>query len=205
MKVYIGPYKNYIGPYQIARGILFFLDRDSSAVEWLREFLAGEGTVKFNLLTRVCLWVESKRRRIIKVELLPSDTWNADETLAHIILPMLRQLKKDKHSSAAVHNDDVPEHLRRADGHDDYTVDELWHARWDWVLDEMIHSFECKIDPTWDDKFFSDDFFKGDLDDPTWDLEGGLARFDRVGYDKAQARIANGFRLFGKYYEALWS
>lgn len=205
MKVYIGPYKNYIGPYQIARGILFFLDRDSSAVEWLREFLAGEGTVKFNLLTRVCLWVESKRKRTVKVKVHDSDTWNADETLAHIILPVLRQLKKTAMGGPLVDDEDVPAHLHRPADLPNFEVDDKWHLRWYWVLDEMIHSFECKTDPTWDDKFFSNDFFKGDLDDPTWDLEKELARFDRVGYDKAQARISNGFRLFGKYYEALWS
>ena len=187
MKVYIGPYKSYIGPYQIARVILFFMKKDSDLVHKLGGFLAGVGKEEFSLLSRFCFWVESKRKRTIKVKLHPSDTWNADETLAHVILPVLRQLKKDKHSSAKVDNVDVPEHLHRPEGVDDYTVDDNWYARWDYVLDEMIHSFECRVDPSWEDAFFKDD------------------KFDRAGYDVAQARVSNGFRLFGKYYESLWS
>lgn len=187
MKVYIGPYKNYIGPYEIARGILFFLDRNSPVVDKLGDYLAGVGKTEYNWLVRFCHWVESKRKRTVKIKLHPDDTFNADETLAHIILPVLKQLKEDKYGSAAVDNEDVPEALRRVDGQDDYTVDEMWHARWDYVLDEMIFAFDHKVNVSWEDEFMKTD------------------KFDREGYDKVQARISNGFRLFGKYYEGLWS
>ena len=30
------------------------------------------------------------------------------------------------------------------------------------------------------------------------------SKFDREGYNEYQARIDNGFRLFGKYYQGLW-
>jgi hypothetical protein len=45
---------------------------------------------------------------------------------------------------------------------------------WDWALTEMIFAFESKID---------DDWFAQARD---------------------EERIANGFRLFGKYYQSLW-
>jgi hypothetical protein len=35
-----------------------------------------------------------------------------DHTLSHIVLPMLKQLKKDKHGSPLVDDEDVPEELR---------------------------------------------------------------------------------------------
>jgi len=33
---------------------------------------------------------------------------------------------------------------------------------------------------------------------------GDTSQWDREGQERVQARITNGFRLFGKYYEALW-
>ena len=35
------------------------------------------------------------------------DTWNIDVTLAHIIVPMLKQLKEKKHGAPFVDNEDV--------------------------------------------------------------------------------------------------
>ena len=50
--------------------------------------------------------------RKIDVQLDKFDTWNMDDTLAHIILPMLKQLKETKHGSHIVDDEDVPEELR---------------------------------------------------------------------------------------------
>jgi hypothetical protein len=60
-----------------------------------------------------------------------------------------------------------------------------FHARWDWVMNEMIYAFEYKLSE-----------------------EALYMRFkipeelDKLQVE--QERISNGFRLFGKYYEALW-
>ena len=123
----------------------------------------------------------------IEVQIDPWDTWSMDHTLAPIILPMLQQLKETKHGAPEVNDSDVPRYLRRsAEEKRDYNhngiTDDLWHDRWDWVLDEMIYAFDCKANK-----------------DDVW------MRFkDRKEIDKEQERISNGFRLFGKYYEALW-
>lgn len=53
--------------------------------------------------------------------------------------------------------------------------EDLIHDRWDWVMAEMIFAFQHKVDDKWE------------LDD-----------------DEILKRVANGFRLFGKYYEGLW-
>ena len=73
----------------------------------------------------------------------------------------------------------------------------------------MIFAFECKLDDSWDDQFHT-----GEHDIQWKQLEGGMSQMidgpnntyelDKDGYDKAVARIKNGFRLFGKYYEGLW-
>ena len=117
------------------------------------------------------------------------DTWNMDYTLAKIILPMLKQLKETKHGSPNVDNEDVPINLR-APEEDVLKYKELgetdpdFFKRWDWVMDEMIYAFDCKVNK-----------------------EEVYVRFDikdRKGMEKEQERISNGFRLFGKYYENLW-
>lgn len=110
------------------------------------------------------------------------DTWSMDYTLAEIAYPMLVQLRKDSHGAPFVDPVDVPEHLQPTHKPKD-DVDNTHFERWNWVLDEMIYAFDCKVNK--DDVMLR---FKDDLD---------AAR-------KEQDRISNGFRLFGKYYENLW-
>jgi len=117
------------------------------------------------------------------------DTWNMDYTLAKIVLPMLKQLKATKHGSPNVDNEDVPINLRAPE--EDVLkyktlgeTDPDFFKRWDWVMDEMIYAFDCKVNK-----------------------EEVYVRFDikdRIAMEKEQERISNGFRLFGKYYENLW-
>jgi hypothetical protein len=124
----------------------------------------------------VNLYLDRKRRKIY-IKIHDYDTWSMDDTLAHIILPMLRQLKQTAHGSPYVDDADVPDYLKStAAAPKEYAwdVDDNHHARWQWVLDEMIFAFESKI---------------------TDDCEE---------MEAYQTRISNGFRLFGKYYEALW-
>ena len=128
---------------------------------------------------RRILGVMTKQIEYVKID--PWDTWSMDHTLAPIILPMLRQLIDTKHGAPFVDLEDRPEELR-ADRPTAYDVDEFHFQAWDWVLDEMIYAFDCKANK-----------------DDVW------YRLDSREEIKAeQARISNGFRLFGKYYEALW-
>ena len=110
------------------------------------------------------------------------DTWSMDYTLAEIAHPMLVQLRKTLHGAPFVDPVDVPEHLQPTHKPED-DVDNTHFERWNWVLDEMIYAFDCKVNK--DDVMMR---FRDDLD---------AAR-------KEQDRISNGFRLFGKYYENLW-
>jgi hypothetical protein len=97
MKVKIGKYKNWIGPYQIAEKILFWMDKheDHRVHEfgrWLSENKHGEDS----LLTKVCQWIHNKQKRTVKIKLDPWDDWSADHTMALIIHPLLVQLKNSK-------------------------------------------------------------------------------------------------------------
>lgn len=155
------------------------------------------------------------------------DTWNMDHTLALIILPMLKQLKKTKHGAPFVDMPDRPEHLQCYKEPEDYDTDKFHFQAWDWALDEMIWAFEHKANDDWEDQFFDDTVEIKELKSvgvgPAQlllfpDEHGETeeyeyyelirdetpSRFDREGYKKYQERISNGFRLFGKYYQGLW-
>ena len=143
-------------------------------------------------------WFGYSQDQTVKVRIDPWDTWSMDETLAPIILPMLKQLKEKKYGSPYVENVDVPEELQMT-VHEkmawkvDAETNDKWHDRWDWVLGEMIHAFEQKCADDWREQFFIEDS----------SAECGL-RMDSEGIEKEQERISNGFRLFGKYFENLW-
>jgi hypothetical protein len=157
-----------------------------------------------------------KRQQKVKVRIDPWDTWSMDHTLAEIVLPMLIQLKQTKHGAPNVEQEDVPENLRAGKLELELyakngTTDALFFKRWDWVLDEMIFAFNSKLED-WEDQFHSGEhdilwepvehngekmfeMQKGPNDTHEWDQEGHCAYQDRIN---------NGFRLFGKYYNALW-
>ena len=146
------------------------------------------------------------------------DTWSMDSTLADIILPMLKQLQKDKHGSPFVDDEDVPEELKSTSAppkENEYDTDANHFKRWDYVLNEMIFAFECKVDDSWQDKFSSGEFDKKTVA-CQWDENGKAKMYEWIdgpnhtykldfdGMQEVQKRITNGFRLFGKYYENLW-
>jgi hypothetical protein len=200
MKVYIGPYKDYVGPYQIADAVFFwvnrrgiFADKDPRHDRW--DYKAadafGDWLADIKWLYQFCNWIQAKRERKIKVRIDEYDTWSMDHTLAIIVLPMLKQLKATKHGSPFVDDEDVPEHLRTSaapeltDEEKKWgETDALFHDRWVYVLDEMIFAFGLEINDEWDDEYQK----SGDYD-----------AMNVVG-----ARQKNGFRLFGKYYQGLW-
>ena len=147
-------------------------------------------------------WFNLEPEQKISVKIDPWDTWSMDYTLAHIIVPMLKQLKETKHGSPSTDDEDVPEHLRSTSAppkENDWDVDEFHFKRWDWVLDEMIWAFEQKIDEEWDSQYY------GPWIPPKeGEIIGDFEWVDTEGRDKHHERMKNGFRLFGKYYEALW-
>jgi len=151
----------------------------------------------------------SDEERKMYIQIDPWDTWNMDTTLAHIVIPMLKQLKETKHGAPYVDMSDVPEHLR-SENVDPSDVDEKHFQRWDWVMDEMIFAFESKL-TDWQEQFWKEtprlDLTNYPEDEGKefkpvrWLTEGDC---DWDASKNYQLRITNGFRLFGKYYEGLW-
>jgi hypothetical protein len=227
MKVIIGKYPTWIGPYQIAEKLCWWAKPVTdehgfkSKPDWVHEFGTWLGTNKDgsdNWLTKACQWVESKRQRQVYVRIDKWDTWSMDHTLALIILPMLKQLQATKHGAPNVLDTDVPKHLWSTNAEpktNEHDTDSNHFKRWDWVLGEMIFAFECKLDDSWQDKYSS-----GTMDwssEPSeYDATGKPTLYqmkegpnhtyhcDYVALAVEQKRISRGFKLFGKYYENLW-
>lgn len=193
MKVHIGPYTGWIGPYQIADAIFFWVDRRGIFVEepeiykrW--DYRAADNFGEWLSNTWIndfCNWIDSKKKRKVVVRIDPYDTWSMDNTLALIIHPMLVQLKATNHGYFSSDPEDAP-HIGQDEG-TDFTNDTKALDRYNWIMDELIWTFAQLVD---DEKEFQ--FY----DEKTgWDLEASRAYQDR---------IKNGLRLFGKYYRGLW-
>ena len=245
MKIYFSNYRDHwISPYTILDYMFFWTDwskcsRNKSLASTLENearVLAGEKSTyvehpewveawsdRLVPISRAIQWVLDRVHPEVKyVKIDRYDTWSMDHTLAHITLPMLKQLKATKHGSPFVDDEDVPDHLKSTSAppkENEWDTDGNHFKRWDWALDEMIFAFECKLDDSWQDAFR-----EGDID-LLWipiDKDGNEVpkgehthyrmdhgpkdtyKCDYEGMKKVEDRIQNGFRLFGKYYQALW-
>ena len=218
MKVYISKYRDHwVSPYTICEKICWWreIDYDEPWVERMVKILGPVMDVYKKFLDFV-------HPSINYVKIDRYDTWSMDSTLSPIILPMLKQLKKDKHGAPYVDDADVPANLHSTTKSAQKAKKNSWDsdgnhfARWDWVLDEMIWAFEELVDDTWEEQYFSG---KSDivwvpckeLDAKgrplTYEMKkgpGDTRKYDKKGWTKHSARIDNGVRLFGKYYRALW-
>jgi hypothetical protein len=136
MKVKIGPYKNWFGPYQLATLICFWAKEETdeygmkSKPDWVHKFgewlahgsirpdpAAGDETSwdddrPNTWLYKLLLWIDSKKKRKLEVHIDRWDTWNMETTLGYIVRPMLKQLLKSKHGAPYVDDEDVPLELR---------------------------------------------------------------------------------------------
>lgn len=191
-----------------------FLEKLEDSIQWIYDHSINH-LVKF-------------RKRKIKVRIDRSDTWSMDNTLAYIILPMLKQLKATKHGSPYVEPEDIPEHLRLTEREDKVFNEGYWnkelnaseeeieaasnkfHSQWKWVLDQMIWSFEQEVDEESDHKHYYDPYEPGEiieddsneLLDKEWRMKMG--KFNSEKHQAFNERKQLGFTLFGKYYQALW-
>jgi hypothetical protein len=192
MKVYFGPYKNY------------------------------------NKKTKTT----PERKISIKIDRF--DTWSMDHTLALIIHPMLVQLKATTRGAPSTDDEDVPEKFRSTKAKpkkNEWDTDSNHFKRWDWILDEMIWAFSQLIDEDAGDQFYSGKSqllwqaldkdgkpigkpitssskkYNNNKDVKLYSMVKGpkdTFKVDRKSMDAWEKRKRNGFRLFGKYYQALW-
>lgn len=227
MKVYLGPYQNwwvshihtdYMNKkynYDWEKSNTIFeklLEKVEDSLDWVYYYTANQ--------------IFRRMKRKIKVKIHHYDTWGMDNTLAYIILPMLKQLKATKHGSPYVDQKDLPKHLRltkremkineegyynkelNASEEEIQAVSEKFHSQWAWVLDQMIWSFEQETGEDEDYKNYYDPYLPGEIVegnsffDKEYQLKMGKFNYDK--YKEYQERKQLGFTLFGKYYQSLW-
>ena len=201
MKVYLSKYRyHWISPYTVLEKVFFWreIDYDEPIIDkWS------------DRLTPICQGVQKVldfiHPKINYVKIDRWDTWSMDYTLSFIVVPMLKQLKETKHGAPFVDDDDVPEELKSTSAppkENEWDTDDNHFKRWDWVLDEMIWAFEQNLDDKSEEKFFD----HAEWDEKEKDFGKNLhkIKIDQPGLKAHQDRKANGFRLFGKYYQGLW-
>ena len=234
MKVYISNYRDHwYSPYTWIDNVFFWTDwskchRDKTLYKLDNEYVERpEWADKFaDFLTPVSIAIQKildtihPPIRYVKIDRW--DTWSMDHTLSHIILPMLKQLHETKHGAPGVDDDDVPDELKSTSAppkENEWDTDDNHFKRWDWVLNEMIFAFEHTVDESWQEEYRSGDIdFKFvPVDKDGNEVAKGESNFSKMvdgpnhtwkcdydGIAKVEERMANGFRLFGKYYRSLW-
>jgi len=201
VKVYLSKYRyHWISPYTVLEKVFFWreIDYDEPIIDkWS------------DRLTPICQGIQKVldfiHPKINYVKIDQWDTWSMDYSLSHIIVPMLKQLKETKHGAPFVDDEDVPEELKSTSAppkENEYDTDENHFKRWDWALNEMIWAFEQNLDTNSEEKFFD----HAEWDEKEKDFGKNLhkIKIDQPGLKAHQDRKANGFRLFGKYYQGLW-
>jgi len=212
MKVKIGPYINWFGPYQFA-DLFKYIGFSEETCEKIAE----------KIPEKPFQYIYSLRKRKVKVKIDRYDVWSMDNTLALIILPMLKKLKESKQG--------IPGSLFGEEYSNIVSSKEYWdekengrlHKRiekiqnqtekkWNDIIDKMIWSFEQILDDSWEDQYWIVepiiDWKKYPEDEgketvPVRFVQKG--KCDYEGMKKHQERIQEGLELFGKHYLNLWT
>jgi hypothetical protein len=213
MKVWTSKYRDHwVSPYVILKAVCFW-EKDEDRIYNLKDDPNNPYERWVNFLNPICTawqwFLDRVHPRWNYVRLDHWDTWSFDHTLADIVLPGLKQLKATKHGAPFTDDEDVPEYLRSYMAQPkeyEWDTDSLHFMRWDWILDEMIWAFEQKVKDDADSEFF--DHSECDDEKFPWNKDGqyvSKVKYDQEGHEAWQKRKSNGFRLFGRYYENLWS
>lgn len=205
MKVKIGPYLNWWGPYQIADLLFGNPDKWPEKETWRHRWShrLGHWLAEKTPVATWCQWIYDRRERQVYVHIDRYDVWNMDDTLRLIIGPMFVKLKATKHGSGFVEDSDVPDHLKSTAApprENAWDSDANLHARYDWLLDEMIWAF------TTDHEEARHAFYDHSGVDKSQTLEAQIhsIQIDRDALDAYEVRVTNAYRLFGKYYQTFW-
>ena len=194
MKINIGNDNFAIETYRLVNAYFMkkynkpYWSMNDKELSFIDEVVVAIGDAVDEVLNATINKIIFKLPKKVKVKIDKYDVWALDYTLALIIAPALKKLKEAKAGSPFVDDADVPEHLRVDPlevKENEWDTDSRYHARWDYVIDEMIWTFEQHSEQN------------------TY-LEDHVGPQD-VTYKEHSARIENGNRLFGKYYNMLWS
>lgn len=155
--------------------------------------------------------------RKVEIRIDKWDSWNADTTIALIVVPLLKQLLATTHGTPNLDWQDTKYTEEEWDVINSFTMEEsdteeenearstAMFEAWKYIMNEMIFALEsCYND--WDSKYFvhpEEDTSKP-LTKESFLEHARNIKFDEEGYNAENKRIENGLRLFGKYFRGLW-
>ena len=174
--------------------------------------------------------------RVEDVHIDGYDVWSLDHSLALIILPSLKMLRENNQSAPLVDEEDVPSDMRPTEAEKEaYTktgmTDGKHFDRWNYVIDQMIWSFERIVDDEDGNQFHTgtidtlwqpldenhepigqpyrlEDTPHDEDDDTLYEMVKGpndTSEYEFKGHKEHNERILVGTTLFGKYYRGLWT
>lgn len=211
MRVFLSkPRNHWVSPYTILETVLFWKDWNKIPYKtpWVKTSAKFLQPISYGIQ-----WVWDKvHPEINYIKVDGWDVWSVDHTLSPIILPMLKRLKEVKHGTPWTDHSDGPWYYRFQLDVDEHNYSETGsynHERWNWIMDEMIWTFEQLSSEDYDKQYWLE---HGEID---WDApadEDGLypvvwkkeSRVDWDGMGRHNKAIDNGLRLFGRYYRNLW-
>lgn len=133
---------------------------------------------------------KSKSARRISVRIDSHDTWSLDHTLALIILPCLKKIKKQKIGAPSsmfdLSHHQMKDWKSKAFKAAEKKSNDAGFKKWYSILDDMIYSFAQIVKPS-DNKFFT------------------KKKYDKVGHRAYKKKVQHGLELFGKHFQALWT
>ncbi len=145
MKVNIGPFKKFWGPYQIAdllQHVGVSEDKCDNIGRWLHD----------TWLTSACEYINSVNPRTVSVHIDNYDVWNGMETIASIVHPLLVEFRRqlEEQGSAPM---SMPQFQYKSDWQwqqqsfdfyvaDDELASSAAEQEWKDRLDKMIFAFE---------------------------------------------------------------
>ena len=207
MKIYISNYRNHwISPYTILKKICFW-EKDEDRIYNIKDDPNNPYKKWVNFLNPICKVLQNildfihPQIRYVKIDRW--DTWSMDHTLAHIIHPMLVQLNETKHGAPYTDDEDVPDEIKSTNAEpkeNEWDTDSNHFKRWDYILNEMIWTFEQEIKDDDEKQFYDHSEGQGLPFEQSLDK----LKVDYEGLEAHQKRKENGFRLFGRYYQNLW-
>jgi len=130
---------------------------------------------------------KGKSSRVIDIQIDRYDVQNVDNTISLILVPLLKRYKDVATTGTPiVQDEDLPENLRTTEKNDNTIAPEetfenddtyFRQKRWNWILDEIIWTFE---------QYMND------------------SRFDVIQSSENYYRVKNGRMLFAKYFDDMW-
>jgi hypothetical protein len=159
---------------------------------------------------------DDEGERLVVCDIHAYDTWNMDSTLAIIILPMLKQFRKQLQGAPGTllpfsQTSNTEQICFDFYVEGDEAAWEEGHRQWEDIVDQMIWSFE-QLQPGvhWEDQYYSGDldtYFEKEENSHFSIMKKGpkhTFKADMKGLRAHQERINKGLEYFGRYYQSLW-